>query len=146
MLAALRALTYFAAGFVVAIVVVGCSDPNGRQRVSGEILLDGQPLDSGKVSLRPVGTGPLAAGRIKNGKFVLTSDKGPLPGAYLIEIESQRGTGKKVPLIDNPSIKIEETEQIIPSDYNERSQLRIEVEPGGSNHFKFDLNSTGVDS
>ena len=120
-------------------LAIGCGDANGRQRISGQVTLDGQPLPNGSVSLRPIGTGPLAVGRIEDGKFILGSDKGPLPGAYLIEIESQQKTGNQVALVDNPSIKIDETEQVIPPNYNERSELRIDVKPDGGNHFEFEL-------
>lgn len=121
-----------------AIVVYGCSDPNGRQPISGEVTLNGQPLSTGEVSLRPFDTGPSAAGRIENGKFVLPGDKGPLPGKYLVEIESVQSTGKQVRL-PGTSLQVDETKQVVPEDYNERSQLVIEVTGNGENHFQFEL-------
>lgn len=131
------------AAFCLGVAVGGCSDPNGRQRISGSVTFDGEPLPTGSVSLRPVGTGPLAVGRIKDGEFVLPSGKGPLPGAYLIEIESQQNTGRKIALVDNPSIKLDEKREVIPPQYNNQTQLRIEVKPGSGNHFEFDLKSNG---
>ena len=118
--------------------LAGCRDPNGRQSISGEITLDGKPLPSGQMSLRPFETGPSAAGRIEDGKFMLPTGKGPVPGKYLVSIESMQPTGKKVPLAGT-ALQVEEMEQVVPNDYNAGSQLVIEVTGTGDNHFDFEL-------
>jgi len=120
------------------LVISGCDDPNGRQRISGTVSLDGQLLPDGEVSLRPFDTGPSAAGQIVDGKFVLTSEKGPPPGRYVVSIESNQSTGKKVTL-PGTSLQMDETEQVVPEKYNTSSELVIEVKPGGDNHFELDL-------
>lgn len=120
------------------IYVPGCRDPNGRQSISGEITFDGKPLPSGEMSLRPFDSGPSAAGRIEDGRFVLPANKGPMPGKYLVRIESMQPTGKTVTL-SGTSLQVEEMEQVVPDDYNAGSQLVIEVTGDGENHFSFDL-------
>lgn len=120
-------------------VVSGCRDPEGRQSISGEVTLDGKPLPAGQLSLRPVGTGPSSGGQIAEGEFSVDSSKGPLPGRYAVKINSYQETGKMVPLIDNPNIKLPEKQQVIPPEYNDQTELVIEVTGNGDNHFKLDL-------
>ncbi|MEO0529980.1 MAG: hypothetical protein AAF266_05300 [Planctomycetota bacterium] len=123
---------------VSLVPFAGCRDPNGRQSISGEITFDGQPLPSGQMSLRPFESGPSAAGRIKDGKFMLPADKGPVPGKYLVSIESMQPTGRTVGLTGT-ALKVEEMQQVVPDEYNAGSQLVIEVTGDGENHFDFEL-------
>jgi len=122
-------------------LTTGCRDSNGRQRVSGAVRFDGAPLGSGIISLRPVDKGPSAAGRIVNGTFELSAEKGPIPGKHRVEIESFRETGRMVALVDTPSMKMPEQKQVIPPQYNERTELTIDVTGTGTNHFEFNLDN-----
>lgn len=117
----------------------GCRDPEGRQTISGVVTLNGEPLPVGQLSLRPVGTGPSAGGQINEGAFTVDKSKGPLPGRYAVKINSYQETGKMVPLIDNPNIKLPEKQQVIPSQFNDQTELIIEVTGDGHNHFELDL-------
>lgn len=119
-------------------IPAGCRDSDGRQRITGEVTFNGKPLPSGEVSLRPFDTGPSAAGRVKDGVFELPSTKGPMPGKYLVRIESMQPTGKKVRLAGT-TLQVDQVEQVLPNDYNETSQLVIEVTGDGENHFEFAL-------
>lgn len=47
-------------------VFAGCGS-SFESRVSGEVTLDGEPLDSGTVSFFPVAGGPVAYGTIQSG-------------------------------------------------------------------------------
>lgn len=132
------------AALVTLVLVVGCGDPNGRQQVTGSVTLDGQPLPDGEVSLRPFDTGPSAAGQIIDGKFVLNSDKGPPPGKYIVKIESMKQTGNRVKL-PGTNLQVDEIKQIVPEQYNEESQLVIEVTGGGQNHFDLELKQTELE-
>lgn len=124
----------------IVFVPAGCRDATGRQKVTGEVSFNGEPLPSGEISLRPFDTGPSAAGRVKDGKFELPSGKGPMPGKYLVRIESLQPTGKKVRLAGT-TLQVDQMKQVLPNDYNEASQLVIEVTGDGENHFDFDLKS-----
>ncbi|HMO85772.1 MAG TPA: hypothetical protein PKC18_12730 [Lacipirellulaceae bacterium] len=117
----------------------GCGNRTGRQEVSGTVTIDGQPLQRGEISLRPVEKGPSAAGRIQNGQFTLDSRKGPLPGAYTVTIESYEETGRMIALVDSPGTKVPELRQSIPARYNDQTELRIEVTSSGRNEFNFEL-------
>ena len=123
------------------MLATGCRDSNGRQRVTGTVQFDGAPLPVGTISMRPVAKGPSAAGRIVNGEFELVTDKGPLPGKHRVEIESFRKTGRMVALVDTPSMKMSEQKQVIPPQYNDRTELTIEVTGTGDNHFDFALDN-----
>lgn len=124
---------------VVAFTAAGCGGNTGRQEVSGVVKIDGQPLAKGEISLRPLEKGPAAAGRIENGRFELNERKGPLPGPYAVTIESYQETGKMIALVDSPGTKVNEILQTIPSRYNDRTELRVEVQNGGDNFFEFEL-------
>lgn len=121
------------------VLLTGCSDTTGRQEVSGEVTLAGQPLKEGQILFRPLEKGPTAAGRIVDGAFRLDASKGPLPGPYKVSIESFETTGRKIALVDSPGTKVDEQRQIIPPKYNARSELQETVVGGGENHFTFEL-------
>ena len=122
--------------------VSGCGgDAIDRVAISGEVTLDGGPLDDASITLVPVGQGPSAGAEISEGSFAIERSVGPSPGKYRVEIRAYRGTGQQIPDSDNPGQMTEATEQIIPGRYNDDTELEVEVTAGGENHFKFALES-----
>ena len=118
----------------------GCSDDDGgRSKVTGEISFDGQPLEGGWIHFRPVGRGPSAAGQIRQGHFEIPSQKGLTAGTYQVAIEYQKPTGRMKRVYTGE--QIEETKQIIPPQFNERTTLSAEIQARGTNHLSFDLTS-----
>ena len=123
-------------------VVSGCGgDAIDRLAVSGEVTLDGQPLDDASITLVPVGQGPSAGAEISEGSFAIERSVGPSPGKYRVEIRAYRGTGEQIPDDDAPGEMTEQTEQIIPRRYNRDTELEVEVTVDGDNHFQFALES-----
>jgi hypothetical protein len=123
------------------LLLAGCGgDGVPRAAVSGNVTLDGQPLEEGVILFTPLGKGPSAGGDIKQGKYQLPQDKGPGPGSYRVEIRAYRATGETVR--DEASGTVEEVKvSIIPPRYNNQSTLAIEVKPAGPNEFDFELTS-----
>ena len=122
--------------------VSGCGgDTIDRVAVSGEVTLDGQPLDDASITLVPIGPGPSAGAEISKGSFTIERSVGPSPGKYRVEIRAYRGTGEQIPDDDAPGQMIEATEQIIPGRYNRDTELEVEVTARGDNHFQFALES-----
>jgi hypothetical protein len=146
---ALRVPTAFHRGrpgvfFVILFLfVVGCGPRSDRLAVSGDVTLDGAPLDQGSIRLTSTGTGKLFASGalIQNGKFHVPQEKGLPPGTYRVEISSPDTTA---PLVVYKSAPGEPTlpptaPERIPTEYNLNSKHTVEVTTGGDNDFKFDI-------
>jgi hypothetical protein len=122
----------------------GCSPDGGRVGVSGNITLDGQPLESGSILLVPIeGTmSPSAGSDIADGEYEVPRAKGPKPGTFRVEIRSQRKSGRKVqaPPPAAKGVLAEEWIEVVPAAYNRESKLRIELKTG-NNPRNFDLQS-----
>lgn len=131
----------------LAATVAGCgSEESGPPRlpVSGKVTLDGKPLEAGAITFIPAADGPATAATIAEGAFQVARAEGPSPGPYKVEIISVQSTGRQIPSPDDPSAQIEESLNIIPTHYNARTQLQVEVKPDAENAFEFDLSSREV--
>ena len=105
-------------------------------------------MDAGVITLvpEPGSSGLAAGGVIEDGSYSIAS-KGPLPGKYLVQITASRPTGE---MVEAPTIgpgseagtMVEQTEQYIPANYNENTELIVEIEPGSNRH-DFTLTSAG---
>jgi hypothetical protein len=76
----------------VALLTTGCSDSRpARVPVSGQVLIDGQPLTAGNVKFVPVGSRPSSAKLDAQGRFTLTcydGEDGVVPGRHRVQISS----------------------------------------------------------
>jgi hypothetical protein len=108
------------------------------------VTLDGQPLTSGAITLLPAKAGPAAGGPVEDGRFSNGTADGPGAGPYRVEIVSVRPTGKRVKDPDGSPNPVEEVHNVIPTRYNTRTELQVEVKPDGDNAFKFDLSSREI--
>lgn len=123
------------------ILLSGCGDAIQRVGVSGQVTLDGQPLEQGSITLLPLQGGPSAGGKIVDGSFEIDKQAGPSPGDYRVEIVSYQSTGRTIPDPDVPGEMIEETRQMLPARYNHSSELEASVRGDEENEFRFELNS-----
>ena len=125
------------------VVTAGCGGSN-RAEVTGEVTLDGAPVDGGTISFIPTGdtTGPPAWGKIEAGRYSIPACEGPAVGANRVEIRWTRNTGRKIPSIPPapPDTMIEEIVEAVPARYNSQSELEANVQPG-ENAFDFTLQS-----
>jgi hypothetical protein len=124
-------------------ILAGCNPSNGRVPVTGTVLFDGKPLESGNI--RFGGTqGAAGAGLIVNGSFALhenASQKGVLPGKYDVLIASwveERGSVR-------PDGSFSPGITRIPLLYLDpaKSGFTAEVKAGQTNRFTFELKSDG---
>jgi hypothetical protein len=126
---------------LLLLLVAGCSKESGPARfgVSGDVTFDNQPIESGAISFIPVeGTaGPVAGGRIDDGKYQIEPADGPVPGKYRVEIVATRHTGKHVEAgiagaVSGPSAmaSTEEIQMFIPPQFNKKSILTAEIKEG----------------
>lgn len=140
-------------GFLLLLVVTllaasaGC---NGGKLtvVQGSVTVNGQPLESGAISLTPIsGQGAAAGAEISQGKFEIRAS-GLTAGEYSAAINAFRRTGKKTwdGMGDEraPASQkhyVEETEQYLPAKYNAQTELTATLLAGQVNQLKFDLNA-----
>ena len=129
---------------IFLLVLAGCGPGNGRQNLEGTVTLDGEPLAKGSIAFRPTaGTqSPTAGGRIVNGEFSISPEKGLSAGTFRVEITASRKTGRKV-MDPVRRIEVDEMEQVIPQRYNRQSELTREITTDGPNQFTFELQQGG---
>lgn len=119
------------ATLVMVAAVVGCS--RHPSKLSGEVMLDGEPLPTGVIMLSPARTGPSAYGEIgADGRYELKtgSEKGLEPGEYVVTVAANE-PGPTVPESETgatPPIR----PLMTPHKYADvgTSPLRITVKPG----------------
>jgi len=131
------------AALPLLVLSLGCGggdDAPIKYEVSGQVTLDGQPLQQGRITFRPLDRATASAsGKIENGGYVLEC----LSGQKRVEITSRRRipgpktTGSKASS-GEPAITIE---MLVPQQYNRESTLTAEVMESGGNRFVFALDS-----
>jgi len=126
---------------LLVALIVGCGNNGGRVPVTGSVLFDGKPLETGTIRFGG-DQGAAGVGPIVNGSFTLNesgSQSGVLPGKYDVLIASwieERGSvrqdGSFSPGITRiPLLYLEP----------EKSGLKAEVVKGQPNKFTFDVKS-----
>lgn len=124
------------------LAATGCGERSGRLAVSGEVTLDGAPLDSGSIRFTSLNREKLIASGavIQEGAYFVPEDHGLLPGAYHIEIYSPDDKGPKVLVRQTPGgPALPVPRERIPSEYNAESEKTIEVTAESDNQFDFDI-------
>jgi hypothetical protein len=134
----------FVRGFVVpliALLPIGCSGDNSRAAVSGQVTLDGQPVEQGRITFVPldVTAGPTAGAVIRMGRYDIRAAEGALVGKNRVEVRAAVKTGKQLPSAYSGA-PIDETRESILDRYNEKSDLVRDIKPG-KNQFDFELTS-----
>jgi hypothetical protein len=105
------------------------------------VTLDGKPLPSGTITFLPADQGPAASAELSEGGYRIDRDAGPAPGRYTVEIVAVQPTGRRIRHPDLPSETTEEVRNVIPQQYNARTQLQVDVKPDAENRFDFELSS-----
>jgi hypothetical protein len=127
-----RCAAFAALGFLT-IAVAGCGG-SSRASVEGTVTYDGTPVDTGGIVFVPESSGAdskKATAVIKDGKYAMTGDSGPVPGKYKVEITWNKSTGakgaSKDPDMQNPKL---DTKQALPDKYNKATTLTADVKSG----------------
>jgi hypothetical protein len=139
-------------GFVGLIVGTGCvsfgcggaTDDLPRVAVSGTVTFGGEPLAQGRIQFEPASAEAkiTAGGEITDGRFAISRDQGPTPGDYRIMITSSAPRspgGDKSPGAESKGKMQAPAVELIPKEYNSKTQLTAKVEAGKSNAFDFPL-------
>jgi hypothetical protein len=140
---------------VVAIVVslaalfAGCApdNPLGRKALSGQVTLDGAPLEQGNIEFHPMVQGGVQSGGVINsGSYSIPAHEGVTPGKYRVSIIDFVPTPPLPPghmpgddLPPSPKPKV-------PPEWNSKSQNTIEVNQDGPYQFDFAIETKGAKS
>lgn len=131
---------------LLALYVVGCGDNGGRVPVTGTVLFDGKPLESGHISFGG-DQGAAGVGAIVHGEFSLSetaNQDGVLPGKYVVLIHSwveERGSVRADGSF-SPGITRIPLLYLDPA----KSGLTAEVKGDDTNRFSFELKSDGSET
>lgn len=122
----------------------GCAkrEYTGEQRfsVSGQVKVDGGPMEHGLISFLPQGEGGrVSGGPIRNGSYAIDEPQGPTAGKYRVEIQWNKPTGKKVKDAWGEEI-MDQYKEGLPAKYHSASELTAEVS-AKQTKFDFDLQS-----
>ena len=130
--------------FALALTVLaGCG--GGRTSVEGTVTFNGESVDDGGINFIPEdGSGKKSGGEIKDGKYSISTDRGPPPGKYKVEIYWNKKTGKTVIDKADTGAKTSETSQVIPAQFNTSTTLTTEIKSGKNAGVNFDLKGTAV--
>ena len=120
---------------VVLLAAGGCT-PSNQARISGQVTLDGTPVEEGRIEFRPVdGNGPTAGAIITAGQYAVTT----YPGRRRVEIHGRKKLGTRHYHENDPgSPMVDIVEETVPSNYNDKSELTADLEPG-TKQLNFDL-------
>lgn len=121
---------------VLGLGLAGCSEksPLTYYDVTGEVLIEAVPVESGDIIFLPVDPElPPCGGSIIDGKYKLKA----YPGEFRVKIAASRETGEMIP---GPSGEdIPKREDYLPEKYNAKTELTADVAPINPNTIDFDL-------
>jgi hypothetical protein len=117
---------------VFVLLAAGCTGGSPLPvKVTGTVLLDGNPMSDGDIYFHPTDGRPPVQTKISEGQYALET----LPGEYRVMIQQYRDSGTKN-VYGDPQMK-----STIPARYNVNSDLKATVTQEGSNEFNFPVQS-----
>lgn len=123
------------------LVTAGCSgDGLRRASVSGQVLVDKEPLAEGSITFFPAegNSGPSEGAIIKDGHYAIPASRGVIVGKNKVEIRGFRKSGKKIPDVWEKGKMLDELINAVPATYNDQTTLVRDVQDG-DNTINFDL-------
>ena len=127
---------------VAALGGCGGTDVYDRLPISGEVTLDGKPLQDGYIVFEPKAGQPTqSGGMIDGGKFDVPREDGAVAGLYSVGIFSGASapTGVEVATPEAEVAAKRGRGEIVPRRYNIDSILTSEITAKGPNAFQYEL-------
>jgi hypothetical protein len=125
------------------VTAVGCGPRNNRLPISGQVTLNGTPLDKGAIRFSSVGGEKHYAtgGLIKDGEYKIPQEKGVPPGTYHVEINSPDTKAPPVVVRAAPGEPLgpPSAPDRIPTEYNTESKKTVDVTSDKKNEFDFNI-------
>lgn len=104
--------------------------------VTGNVTVDGAPLEKGRIQFRAGGNGKAFVGEITDGEYSLETEA----GSMTVEITASRAIPGKFDEGASPDDEPQPImEMYIPEQYNSKTTLKADVTPDGENKFPFEL-------
>ncbi len=126
---------------LTAILGSSCGKSDGKLAVSGEVTLNGLPLDAGVIEFDPLDeVGTKSGAMIENGRYHIAVQHGLVPGKYRVRISAgdpnimEPASEEE---IGAPSDKNRLSKERVPPEYNVGSKQTVEVTAQGPNQFDF---------
>ena len=126
-----KSKAFSAATFAVVVGLLAAATAGCRPApvaIQGVITLDGEPLDQAAIQFIPSANRKKTGCAVHQGKYELPAENGLLPGTYRVDILDLP------PLTHEPAPPRPELHR-----YSNDSPLKIEVQPGGTRTFDFEL-------
>lgn len=125
---------------LVAVFATGCAS-SPLQLVSGQVTVDGQPLEQGTIDfLAADGNGPTAAALIQDGVYSVEM----MPGPKKVIIRGYKVVGQEhASRLDPNSPLVDKKEQFLPPVYSDelKTTLTADIPAGGKPDLDFSLNA-----
>ena len=118
----------------------GCQGGPRRAGVSGEVLVDKEPLAEGTISFFPTdgNEGPEVGAAIKDGRYSIPMAQGVVIGKNKVVIRGFRKSGRQIPSLHEKGKMIDEMTRAVPAEFNDNSTLVRDIHEG-QNTENFDL-------
>jgi hypothetical protein len=133
------------------VAIAGCGrSATDRRDVSGEVTLDGKPVDGGNIQIDPLDANQTSAtgALIRAGSYSIPHQTGLVPGKYRVRIYWADRTVKADIIPGAPGsagppgpMSVAPLKELIPAKYNTESELTIEIVSNGPNKFDFALST-----
>lgn len=89
---------------VAAVLLAGCSETSQDAKVSGQVMLDGNPLASGVILFEDSVSGTGGSAVVENGTFAIPT---PLPaGKYAVALQPPPPPAPHEPASKSPRVKL----------------------------------------
>lgn len=129
---------------LLALACPGCSSSDDQAGITGKVEIDGQPVAAGTITFLPQSgtSSPSAGAEIVGGTYRVPVERGPKPGAFRVQVSSNRKTGKRIPA-GSPAPEgtlVDEVVEAIPPQYNRESTLTATL-AAGENAFDCSLST-----
>lgn len=130
---------------VLGVLALGCGE-RGPQRaaVEGTVTLAGRPLPHGRVVFlpQPPAQGPAAAAVVREGRFQLGRQDGPVVGPNRLEVEIERPLGFA---LDDEAAYARQRGRVQPAALLAApGEQIVEIKPGQTNRLDISLPGTGT--
>lgn len=134
----MNSLKFLLACAAAVVGVAGCGESAAKippkYKVTGTVMLDGRPLESGHIAFRGSDQPPIG-GPITNGAYECQA----FAGSMVVEIRAFREINSTMPPIPGMPPPEPQQENYLPAKYNTASTLQADVTPTGPNTFDFTL-------
>jgi hypothetical protein len=125
-----------------AIAGCGGDNPLGRKALQGTVTLDGAPIANGSIDFQPMQAGGVQSGGvITGGKYSIRAEQGLPEGKYRVAIHASDASAGALPAGAMPGDDVPPVKELVPEEWNSKSEHTIEVTSKSSQEFNFEIST-----